>query len=113
MDNNHFSTLGDRSDSIDIPNALMQYLQGLETEQTSQLSQPSPEALQVMEQQVVGTLGHLPSNQFEVNVTTSREHLGRLLASAMVSGYFLHKAEQRMTLEQQWVDADEVDESAE
>lgn len=111
MDNNHFSTLGDRFDAADINNPLMQYLQGLETEQTTQLSQPSPEALQVMEQQVLSTLGYLPNSQFDVSVTTSREHLGRLLASALVSGYFLHKAEQRMTLEQQWAHADSTSES--
>ncbi|NEO84896.1 MAG: DUF760 domain-containing protein [Spirulina sp. SIO3F2] len=107
MDSDNFSTLGDRLDAAVNQNPLLQYLQTLGTEQTLHLSQPSPDALQVMEQQVVGTLGHLPNEQFEVNITTSREQLGRLLASAMVSGYFLHKAEQRLTLEQQWANPDE------
>lgn len=100
--NQEFSTLGDRFEAAVEQNPLLQYLQTLGPERTLTLSQPSPEALQVMEQQVVGTLGNLPSQQFEVNITTSREQLGRLLASAMVSGYFLHKAEQRLALEQHW-----------
>ncbi|MGB0560236.1 MAG: DUF760 domain-containing protein [Spirulinaceae cyanobacterium] len=110
MDNQqHSSSLGDRFDAATHDNPLLQYLQNLGQEQTLQLSQPSPEALQVMEQQVVGTLGHLPGEQFAVNITTSREQLGRLLASAMVSGYFLHKAEQRLALEQQWSEFDASD----
>ncbi|MEM8642044.1 MAG: DUF760 domain-containing protein [Cyanobacteria bacterium P01_G01_bin.54] len=110
MDNTqHFSGLGDRFDAATHHNPLLSYLQNLGQEQTLQLSQPSPDALQVMEQQVMGTLGHLPGEQFAVNITTSREQLGRLLASAMVSGYFLHKAEQRLALEQQWVGSEAVE----
>jgi hypothetical protein len=41
-------------------------------------------------------LGNLPSEQFGITISTSRESLGRLLASAMISGYFLRNAEQRM-----------------
>ena len=69
-------------------------------ETISQLSNPtSPEVLQVMERNIIGLLGGLPSEHFEVNITTSREHLGRLLASAMISGYFLRNAEQRLAFE--------------
>ncbi|MGK7880038.1 MAG: DUF760 domain-containing protein, partial [Crocosphaera sp.] len=32
-------------------------------------------------------------------VSTSRDHLGKLLASAMMSGYFLRNAEQRLNFE--------------
>jgi hypothetical protein len=52
-----------------------------------------------MERNIVGLLGNIPSEQFHVSVTTSRENLGKLLASAMISGYFLRNAEQRMTFE--------------
>jgi hypothetical protein len=52
-----------------------------------------------MERNIVGMLGTLPPEHFGVTITTSREHLGRLIASAMVSGYFLHNAEQRMAFE--------------
>jgi hypothetical protein len=44
-------------------------------------------------------LSQRASDQFEVTITTNRENLGRLLASAMMSGYFLRNAEQRMTFE--------------
>jgi hypothetical protein len=66
----------------------------------SQLSQPnSPEVFQVMERNIIGLLGNLPSEHYGVTITTSRESLGRLLASAMISGYFLRNAEQRMSFE--------------
>jgi hypothetical protein len=44
-------------------------------------------------------LGMLPGEQFEVKVQTSRENLAGLLASAMMTGYFLRQMEQRMELE--------------
>lgn len=79
---------------------LWQYVQSMSPETISQLSSPtSPEVLQVMERNIIGLLGGLPSEHFEVNITTSREHLGRLLASAMISGYFLRNAEQRLAFE--------------
>ena len=81
-------------------NLLWQYVQSMSPDVVSQLSQPgTKEVFQVMERNIVGLLGHLPSEQFNVTVTTSRENLGKLLASAMVSGYFLRNAEQRMTFE--------------
>lgn len=79
----------------------MQYVQAMEPETIAQLSRPvSPEVMQVMENNIVGLLGGLPSQHFDINITTSREHLGRLLASAMMSGYFLRGAEQRLAFEE-------------
>jgi hypothetical protein len=79
---------------------LWQYVQGLHPETIAQLSKPeSAEVFQVMERNIIGLLGNLPSEHFSVTVNTSREHLGRLLASAMMSGYFLRNAEQRMNFE--------------
>ena len=52
-----------------------------------------------MEHNIIGMLGGLPSEGFDVSVTTSRENLGRLLASAMMGGYFLKGAEQRLAME--------------
>lgn len=81
-------------------NILWQYVQSMTPDPVSQLSKPaSNEVFQVMERNIVGLLGNLPSEHFGVTVTTSREHLGRLLASAMISGYFLRNAEQRMAFE--------------
>ena len=93
-------------------NLLWQYVQSMAPETMAQLSKPgSGEVLQVMERNIVGLLGGLPAEHFDVTVTTSREHLGRLLASAMMSGYFLRNAEQRMQFERslQASDAGSVD----
>jgi hypothetical protein len=79
---------------------LWQYVQSLTPDMIAQLSKPqSNEVFQVMERNIIGLLGHLPGEHFGVTINTSREHLGRLLASAMMSGYFLRNAEQRMTFE--------------
>ena len=79
---------------------LWQYVQSLSPETIAQLSKPaSADVFQVVERNIIGLLGGLPSDNFEVTITTNREHLGRLLASAMMSGYFLRNAEQRMTFE--------------
>lgn len=81
-------------------NLLWEYVQSMNPETVAQLSKPgSGEVLQVMERNIVGLLGGLPSEHFGVTITTNREHLGRLLASAMMSGYFLRNAEQRLTFE--------------
>jgi hypothetical protein len=79
---------------------LWQYIQAMTPETMRQLSQPvSAEISQVMERNIAGMLGNLPSNQFDMVVTTSRENLGRLVAAAMINGYFLRNAEQRLALE--------------
>lgn len=81
-------------------NLLWQYVQSMSPEAIAQLSKPaSGEVFQVMERNIVGLLGNLPPDHFGVTITTNRENLGRLLASAMMSGYFLRNAEQRMTFE--------------
>jgi hypothetical protein len=81
-------------------NQLWQYVQSMTPETIGKLSKPvSTEVLQVMERNIVGLLGNLPSEHFDMVVTTSRSNLGRLLASAMMSGYFLRNAEQRLLFE--------------
>jgi Protein of unknown function (DUF760) len=81
-------------------NLLWQYVKSLSPDTISQLSKPSSsEVFQVMERNIVGLLGNMPPEHFGVTITTNRENLGRLLASAMMSGYFLRNAEQRMNFE--------------
>lgn len=81
-------------------NLLWQYVKSLSPDTITQLSKPSShEVLQVMERNIIGLLGNLPSEQFGITISTSRESLGRLLASAMISGYFLRNAEQRMVFD--------------
>ena len=88
-------------------NQLWSYVQSLSPETIAHLSKPaSPEVFQVVERNIIGLLGALSSDHFDVTVTTSREDLGRLLASAIMSGYFIRSAEQRMTFEQSLTFAD-------
>lgn len=79
---------------------LWQYVQSLSSDTIAQLSKPSnQEVFRAMERTIVTMLGNLPSEDFNVMISTSRDNLGRLLASAMMNGYFLHNAEQRMAFE--------------
>ena len=100
--NNHHAAIAKLFGTDAHANELWQYLQTLSTEAANRLFQPSPEAAQVMEGQIMSLLGGLPPQHFDVKVSTSREQLGQLLASAMMGGYFLHKVEQRMALERGW-----------
>lgn len=79
--------------------SLWQYIQSLDSSTLDRLSQPSVEVARIMESNLVEMLGNLPPEDFDVTITTSRTNLGQLLASAMVKGYFFHKAEQMMELE--------------
>ena len=81
-------------------NTLWQYVQSLSPETLTQLSQPqSREVAEIIEHNIIGLLGNLPHENFDVAISTDRENLGRLLATAMISGYFLRNAEQRMSFE--------------
>jgi Protein of unknown function (DUF760) len=83
-----------------INNNLWQYIKSLNPEMVAQLSKPtSPEVLQAIERTVVSMLGSLPSEDFDIEITTSRQHLGMLLGSAMLNGYFLHNVQQRLEFE--------------
>lgn len=108
---NQVSEFGFDGDSKQL-NLLWQYVQSLAPETVTQLSKPtSAEVFQVMENNIVGLLGNLPSDHFGVTVTTNRENLGRLLASAMISGYFLRNAEQRMGFETSLLVSESISES--
>nr|WP_231933175.1 DUF760 domain-containing protein [Geminocystis sp. NIES-3708] len=92
----------------------LDYLQSLTPETINQLSKPqSQEVFQVMERNIMGMLGTLPSEHFGVMVSTNRENLGKLLASAMMSGYFLRNAEQRMDFERALMAGDHNQDSEE
>ena len=45
-------------------------------------------------------MGVLPGENFEVKVTANRDNLANMLASAMMTGYFLRQMEQRKELEE-------------
>ncbi len=81
-------------------NMLWQYVRSMSPEMMAQLSKPSSgEVLQAIERTIVTMLGNLPSDHFDVTINTSRDNLGRMVAAAMMNGYFLRNAEQRMAFE--------------
>lgn len=81
-------------------NQLLKYLQNQSPEVLARVARSvSPEIKQIISQNVQGLVGVLPSESFGVQITTDRENLAGLLASAMMTGYFLRRMEQRMELE--------------
>ena len=82
-------------------NALLKYLQHQPPEVLTRVAKSvTPEIKQIVSQNVQGLVGMLPSENFNVQITTDRENLAGLLASAMMTGYFLRQMEQRMNLEE-------------
>lgn len=91
--------IGMGSDDAQV-NQLLKYLQHQPPEVLTRVAQSvSGEIKQIISQNVQGLIGVLPSEGFNVQVTTDRENLAGLLASAMMTGYFLRQMEQRMELE--------------
>jgi hypothetical protein len=83
------------------PNQLLKYLQHQSPEILARVAQSvSPEIKQIISQNVQGLVGMLPDESFNVQITTDRDNLAGLLASAMMTGYFLRQMEQRMHLEE-------------
>jgi Protein of unknown function (DUF760) len=81
-------------------NPLIQYLQEQSPDVLQRVARSaSPEIQDIIRHNVQGLLGMLPGEQFEVRIQTSRDNLAGLLASAMMTGYFLRQMEQRMELE--------------
>ena len=62
----------------------------------------------IIRHNVQGLLGMLPGEQFEVKVTANRDNLANMLASAMMTGYFLRQMEQRKELEEALFADDEM-----
>ncbi|HZG37039.1 MAG TPA: DUF760 domain-containing protein [Nodosilinea sp.] len=88
------------SANSDHPNELLKYLQHQSPEVLTRVAQAvSGEIKQIIAHNVQGLVGVLPGDGFNVQVTTDRENLAGLLASAMMTGYFLRQMEQRMELE--------------
>ncbi|BFM40115.1 DUF760 domain-containing protein [Synechocystis sp. LKSZ1] len=81
-------------------NTLVQYLQQQHPDTLARVAESaSTELKEIISHNVQGLLGILPSEDFQVQVTTNRESLANLLASAMMTGYFLGQMEQRKNLE--------------
>lgn len=91
--------LGADSDEPEV-NQLLKYLQHQSPEVLSQVAKSvTPEVKQIISHNVQGLVGMLPGEAFNVKITTDRDNLAGLLASAMMTGYFLRQMEQRMELE--------------
>ncbi|ACK72050.1 conserved hypothetical protein [Gloeothece citriformis PCC 7424] len=81
-------------------NGLMEYLQQQNPEILARVAgSASPEIKEIISQNVQGLVGMLPTGDFNVQITTDRENLANLLASAMMTGYFLGQMEQRRNLD--------------
>ncbi len=98
MNNSATQSLGSFDSPFSMDNPLAQYIQSLPEDAIARMHQPALDAAKLMEGNLRGMLGVLPGQLFDVNIMTSRENLGQLMASAMAYGYFLHVAEQRMAL---------------
>lgn len=104
-----FNTKFFREPDDSTPNSLLQYLQKQNPELLSQIAQSaSPEIKDIISQNVQGLIGMLPSDDFDVQITTERENLANLLASAMMTGYFLRQVEHRRDLETILSDTDSL-----
>jgi hypothetical protein len=82
-------------------NQLLKYLQHQPPEVLAQVAKSaSSQVKDVISHNVQGLLGMLPTDHFNVQVSTDRDHLANLLGSAMMTGYFLRQMEQRMELDE-------------
>lgn len=95
-------------------NSLIQYLQEQSPEVLQRVARSASGDIQdIIRHNVQGLLGMLPGEQFDVKIQASRDSLAGLLASAMMTGYFLRQMEQRMELEASLISSGglEVDDS--
>ena len=82
-------------------NGLIQYLQDQSPDVLQRVAKSASNDTQdIIRHNVQGLLGMLPGEQFEVKVTANRDNLANMLASAMMTGYFLRQMEQRKELEE-------------
>lgn len=90
-------------------NGLLQYLQQQNPETLERIARSvSPEIKEIISHNVKGLVGMLPSEDFAIQITTDRENLANLLASAMMTGYFLSQVEKRHSLESTLMGTDSI-----
>jgi hypothetical protein len=86
-------------------NLLLDYLKNQTPETLATVAQSvSPEAQQIINQNIQNLLGILPPAHFNVSITTDRENLAGLIGSAMMTGYFIRQMETRMQLDHSLAD---------
>jgi Protein of unknown function (DUF760) len=96
-ENANFLNSGETTTDV---NALLKYLQHQSPEVLERVARSvSAEVKQIISHNVQGLVGVLPQDGFNVKISTDRENLAGMLASAMLTGYFLRQMEQRMELD--------------
>ena len=90
-------------------NGLVQYLQDQSPDVLQRVAKSASNDIQdIIRHNVQGLLGMLPGEQFDVKVTATRDNFASLLASAMMTGYFLRQMEQRKELEESLLTYEEM-----
>ncbi|BAQ66493.1 DUF760 domain-containing protein [Geminocystis sp. NIES-3709] len=103
FDSNFFQ----RESEATIKNTLVEYLQKQHPDTLERIAQSAtPEVREIITHNVEGLLGILPSDAFNVQIVTDRQNLGNLLASAMMTGYFLCQMEKRKELDENIADTE-------
>ena len=98
----------DNNDGFD-GNELIQYLQDQSPDVLQRVAKSASNDIQdIIRHNVQGLLGMLPGEQFDVKITSSKDQFASLLASAMMTGYFLRQMEQRKELEESLLGDDEM-----
>ena len=88
------------------PNQLHEYIQSQSMQDMARLaSEISPQVKQIIAGNVQALLGYLPGQEFQTTVAAEKGSLQNLLASAMVTGYFMHAMENRMKMESLFTEA--------
>ncbi|PIQ25989.1 hypothetical protein COW36_02725 [bacterium (Candidatus Blackallbacteria) CG17_big_fil_post_rev_8_21_14_2_50_48_46] len=81
-------------------NRLHQYIQSRSVQDMAKMaSEINPDVKQMIGMNVQALLGYLPGSDFTTTISASKENMQSLLASAMLTGYFLHAMENRMLME--------------
>ncbi|NCO73880.1 MAG: DUF760 domain-containing protein [Cyanobacteria bacterium] len=105
FDSNFFSQESETA----IKNTLIEYLQKQHPETLERIAQSAtPEVREIITHNVHGLLGVLPSEEFNIQIVTDRQNLANLLASAMMTGYFLCQMEKRKDLEENIANTDSL-----
>lgn len=82
-------------------NRLQKYIHAQSVQDMSRLaSEISPEVRQIIGSNVQALLGYLPPAEFNTSIMASKENFQNLLASAMLTGYFMHAMETRMHMDE-------------
>ncbi|PKL77415.1 MAG: hypothetical protein CVV27_05530 [Candidatus Melainabacteria bacterium HGW-Melainabacteria-1] len=81
-------------------NRLQKYIHAQSVQDMARLAtEISPEVRQIIAANVQALLGYLPPGEFSTSITASKENLQNLLASSMLTGYFMHAMETRMQMD--------------